>query len=381
LLYRFADLELDTDRRELRRGPHMVAIAPQVFDLLEYLIKNRHRVVSKDDLIGAIWHGRIVSETAVSTRINVLRSAIDDTGEDQRFIRTLPRKGVRFVGIVHEAQEPETRVVAEAAERPTPALTFPDRPSISVPPFTNMSDDPRQGTPDHGFLQLKNLEKSIRAYSVNQEANERERSRHRAGVDLRGSTKPQSPAGVPSATGPVFAASNIPIRVPMHFMGRDDALAAIGAALACNEGRVAITALHGLRGVGKTTLAAAYAERHRNEYRATWWIRAQTEAGMRADLVALGVRLGWAAADDKEESALAAVAERLRHESEGVLLIFDNAIDADELKPLSTARWRGARSCHLECPCMARSSRACRNPAMVQGDRRRFSGCSRWPRE
>jgi hypothetical protein len=72
---------------------------------------------------------------------------------------------------------------------------------------------------------------------------------------------------------------------------------------------------------------------HRNDYRATWWIRAQTEAGMRADLAALGVRLGWAAADDKEESALAAVMERLRHESERVLLIFDNAIDADELRP------------------------------------------------
>src|SRR6516164_7572186 len=119
----------------------------------------------------------------------------------------------------------------------------------------------------------------------------------------------------------------------MHFMGRDDALAAIAAALARHQGQVAITALHGLRGVGKTTLAAAYAERHRGEYRATWWIRAQTEAGMRADLFALGVRLGWAAADDKEESGLAAVMERLRQEGEGVLLIFDNAIDAGELRP------------------------------------------------
>ena len=73
------------------------------------------------------------------------------------------------------------------------------------------------------------------------------------------------------------------------------------------EGRVAITALHGLRGVGKTTLAAAYAERHRGDYRATWWIRAQTRDGMRADLIALGVRLGWVAADAKEDPALAAV--------------------------------------------------------------------------
>ncbi|HEV2000239.1 MAG TPA: tetratricopeptide repeat protein, partial [Xanthobacteraceae bacterium] len=116
-----------------------------------------------------------------------------------------------------------------------------------------------------------------------------------------------------------------------HFMGRDDALVAIETALHRHEGRVAITALHGLRGVGKTTLAAAFAERHRDGYRATWWIRAQTEPGMRADLVALGVRLGWVAADDKEEPALAAVMERLRHEGEGILLIFDNAPDAAAL--------------------------------------------------
>jgi tetratricopeptide (TPR) repeat protein len=133
--------------------------------------------------------------------------------------------------------------------------------------------------------------------------------------------------------GKVFAVSNIPIRVPEHFLGRDDALTAIDAALRRYEGRVAITALHGLRGVGKTTLAAAYAERHRGDYRATWWIRAQNESTTRADLVGLGVRLGWVAADAEEEPALAAVMERLRHEGEGILLILDNAIDADGLKP------------------------------------------------
>jgi hypothetical protein len=118
--------------------------------------------------------------------------------------------------------------------------------------------------------------------------------------------------------GQVFAVSNIPVHVPTHFMGRDEPLAAIQAALGRNEGRVAITALHGLRGVGKTTLAAAYAERHRDDYRATWWIRAQTEPTMRADLVALGVRLGWIGAEEKEEPALTTVMERLRQEGEGV---------------------------------------------------------------
>jgi TolB-like protein len=144
LLYRFADFVLDTDRRELRRGPQLVAMAPRVFDLLEHLIKNRNRVVSKDDLIATIWDGRIVSETALSTRINAVRCAIDDTGEDQRLVRTLRRRGVRFVGIVHEEQEPETPVVGGPIEQPRPALTLPDRPSIAVLPFTNMSGDPEQ---------------------------------------------------------------------------------------------------------------------------------------------------------------------------------------------------------------------------------------------
>jgi hypothetical protein len=133
--------------------------------------------------------------------------------------------------------------------------------------------------------------------------------------------------------GKAFAVSNIPIRVPTLFMGREESLAAIEAGLSRDEGRIAITALHGLRGVGKTVLAAAYAERHRGDYRATWWIRSQTAPTMRADLVALGVRLGWVPPGDKEEPALAVVMERLCHEGEGILLIFDNAIDADALKP------------------------------------------------
>ena len=102
----------------------------------------------------------------------------------------------------------------------------------------------------------------------------------------------------------IFAVSNIPIRVPEHFLDHEHSLAAIDTAFGRFEGRVAITALHGLRGVGKTTLAAAYAERHRRDYRATWWIKAQTESGIRADLVGLGVRLNWVMPDEKEEPAL-----------------------------------------------------------------------------
>jgi hypothetical protein len=102
--------------------------------------------------------------------------------------------------------------------------------------------------------------------------------------------KREAPAAA-AFPGKVFAVSNIPIRVPAHFLGRQDSLAAIEAAFNRATGDIAVAALHGLRGVGKTTLAAAYAERHRADYRATWWIRAQTEATLRADLVGLGVRL------------------------------------------------------------------------------------------
>ena len=176
-----------------------------------------------------------------------------------------------------------------------------------------------------------------------------EDARARIETYLAPAAKPSGPARFPGADKSVqgklarpetvafpgrrAALSNIPIAVPLHFLGRDDALQAIDAALKRYEGRVAITALHGLRGVGKTTLAAAYAERHRGDYRATWWIRAQTSRRMRADLVSLGVRLGWVAADEKEEPALDKVRERLRDEGEGLLLIYDNAIDAASLKP------------------------------------------------
>jgi tetratricopeptide (TPR) repeat protein len=133
--------------------------------------------------------------------------------------------------------------------------------------------------------------------------------------------------------GQAFAVSNIPLQVPIHFLGRDAAIAAINAALRSPARGVAAVALYGLRGVGKTTLAAAYAEHHRSDYRATWWIGAQTADRMRTNLVALGLRLRWVTADDKESEALAIVAERLKQEGEGILLIFDNAADADAVKP------------------------------------------------
>jgi TolB-like protein/Tfp pilus assembly protein PilF len=145
LRYLFEEYAFDTDRRELHRGADVVSVAPQVFDLLDFLIRNRERVVSKDDLINTIWNGRSVSDAALTTRLNVARSAIGDTGEEQRLIKTLPRKGFRFVAAVREAQGPAGEAASDTpAEQPKPALPLPDKPSIAVLPFENMSCDPEQ---------------------------------------------------------------------------------------------------------------------------------------------------------------------------------------------------------------------------------------------
>ncbi len=143
--YLFEEYAFDTDRRELHRGADVVSVAPQVFDLIDYLIRNRERVVSKDDLIKAIWNGRSVSDAALTTRLNAARTAIGDSGEEQRFIKTLPRKGFRFVGAVREAKEPAGAAVADnQVELQKPDLALPDKPSIAVLPFENMSGDPEQ---------------------------------------------------------------------------------------------------------------------------------------------------------------------------------------------------------------------------------------------
>jgi DNA-binding winged helix-turn-helix (wHTH) protein len=145
LRYLFEDYTLDTDRRELHRGADVVPVAPQVFDLLDYLISNRERVVSRDDLIKAIWDGRIVSEAALTTRLNVARCVIGDSGEEQRLIKTLARKGFRFVGAVQEGQSSRGAPTGDIhPERPESALPLSDKPSLAVLPFTNLSSDPEQ---------------------------------------------------------------------------------------------------------------------------------------------------------------------------------------------------------------------------------------------
>src|SRR3954451_3054874 len=98
--YRFAEFEIDLSQQELRRSGESVHIEPQVFDLIVHLVRNHDRIVSKDELIETIWNGRIISEAALSSRINGARRALGDNGTDQVFIRTLHKRGFRFVGDV-----------------------------------------------------------------------------------------------------------------------------------------------------------------------------------------------------------------------------------------------------------------------------------------
>jgi TolB-like protein len=134
----FGDHRLDLKRRELRRGAELIELEPKAFDLLAYLVQNRDRVVGKDDLWAAVWNGRIVSESALTTRINAVRRALGDDGAAQRLIRTFTRKGVRFIG---EVSEVPSLPAAVDASGPAPST---DRPSIAVLPFQNMSGDREQ---------------------------------------------------------------------------------------------------------------------------------------------------------------------------------------------------------------------------------------------
>jgi TolB-like protein len=148
----FAGCVLDGDKREFTRNAEPVPMEPQVFDLLLFLLQNRDRVVSRDDLITAVWNGRIVSESTLSTRITAARKAIGDTGEDQILIKTYPRKGIRFVGDLQTVgvsrpnePRPGLDMPSSSVQRTsTGPIAWGGRPSVAVLPFNNLSDAAEQ---------------------------------------------------------------------------------------------------------------------------------------------------------------------------------------------------------------------------------------------
>lgn len=149
--FAFGDYLLDPERQELTLRSQVVTVGPQVFDLLLHLVRNRDRVVGKDELLQAVWSGRIVSESTITSHINAVRKAVGDNGEEQRLVRTIARKGFRFVGEVEQIGETPQPIgsgavepiASQAAELPS-ALLLSDKPSITVLPFQNLSGDPEQ---------------------------------------------------------------------------------------------------------------------------------------------------------------------------------------------------------------------------------------------
>jgi adenylate cyclase len=146
VLFLFADHILDTERRELRHDSVPIAVEPQVLDLLIYLVQNRDRVVTKDDLIASIWGGRIVSDATLTSRVYAARRAVGDSGQGQKLIRTITRKGLRFVGAVRmqSGGEEPARATSALSDEPQKLLPLPDKPSIAVLPFQDMSGNPEQ---------------------------------------------------------------------------------------------------------------------------------------------------------------------------------------------------------------------------------------------
>src|SRR5262245_15466698 len=148
----FVKYALALGQCELMLGCERISIDPKVCDFLVYLVQNRERVVSKDDILAAVWSGRVVSESTLTSHINFARKAVGDNGEEQHSIRTVARKGFRFVGRVTEERAPRESAhsirtfgaASEQAARANPALSLPDKPSIVVLPFQNMSGDPEQ---------------------------------------------------------------------------------------------------------------------------------------------------------------------------------------------------------------------------------------------
>ena len=97
MLYSFSGFELDTEQSELRQNGAPVHLEPQAFDLLQLLVERAGRVVSRDEIHAAIWGDRIVSDAALASRIRDVRRALGDDGREQRFLRTVKGRGLRFV--------------------------------------------------------------------------------------------------------------------------------------------------------------------------------------------------------------------------------------------------------------------------------------------
>ena len=140
MIYRFSKFEIDTLNYQLRNGGVPVEIEPKVFDLLYYLILNRKKLVTRDELFENLWTGRSVSDTSLSNQIRAARKAIGDNGTSQSCIKTVHGRGYQFIAEIHETEQ-ERNTNKQGQNLITPSKHHGDSPSITVLPFSNLSGD------------------------------------------------------------------------------------------------------------------------------------------------------------------------------------------------------------------------------------------------
>ncbi len=143
MVFQFNQITLDTAQYRLCHSGKSISVEPQVFDLLVYLVENRDRVVTRDELLENLWKGKVVTDAALGVTLRFARKAIGDSGRAQNIIKTIHGRGYQFIAEVKELETGDSAEIDDILITPEP-LSLPDKPSIAVMPFTNMSRDPEQ---------------------------------------------------------------------------------------------------------------------------------------------------------------------------------------------------------------------------------------------
>ena len=142
--YRFENYELDTTRHEFRAFGVLRLLEPRVFDVLLHFVRGQGRLVSRDELITTIWDGRIVSESTIDACVHAVRKAVDDNGRSQRLIKTVPRRGYRFLAEVKALRDIKWGTLSEDDPSNWGKLPFEGRPTVVVLPIENLDGDHQQ---------------------------------------------------------------------------------------------------------------------------------------------------------------------------------------------------------------------------------------------
>jgi len=140
MIYQFDQFELDMARFELREEGAVRPLEPQVFTLLAYLVEHRERLVPKDEIFEKLWDGRVVTDSALTSRIKSARQVLGDSGKAQQFIKTIYGKGFRFVADVRFAHSTSMVLPGDGTGKTDVAIELSQRPSIAVLPFRNLAD-------------------------------------------------------------------------------------------------------------------------------------------------------------------------------------------------------------------------------------------------